>query len=319
MKSFPIGHSSNYIQPSNKLVQIKMSETKHWGEIDGNIDQLSYVPKVDFSSLIELAMQPNSEADMNGRGSLVELPVQNLTLQTVRLVEHSRRVAAAMSAGEVPPAPLPDPFIGHQQNGKTLFRNHEKIYLPWTQVKQRSVAPLGASARRQALTQAAALVLSTRPYAVSATRATLDALADAVDHFLRIITSTMRTVVDRESASQSSGYADIMSRVFAELGITGLQSWYTNCVLGSYEAAQQSFVEAPVTDVPQLHFPASLEELGDSLGPGFQMLHTLESGQLPALHLLDGDSDNLELGVLAEEESPPVSPTAKKKIKLEFK
>lgn len=202
------------------------------------------------------------------------------------------------------------------------------------------MAPIGAAARKQALIQAAALVLSTQSSSVSATRATLDALADAVDHFLRLITTTMRTVVDREANSPTSGnsrfilcnflflyvkftgiifigFADIMSRVFAELGITGLQSWYTQNVLGCYESAQQSLVEAPVPEVPQLHFPASLEELGDSLGPGFQMLHTLESGQLPALHLLEGDSDNLELGeVLAEEESPPVSPTAKKKIKL---
>ena len=67
------------------------------------------------------------------------------------------------------------------------------------------MAPIGAAARKQALIQAAALVLSTQSSSVSATKATLDALADAVDYFLRLITTTMRTVVDREANSPTSG------------------------------------------------------------------------------------------------------------------
>lgn len=90
----------------------------------------------------------------------------------------------------------------------------QQSYVPWSQVKERVTAPLGTAARKQALTQAAALVLSTQPCSVSATRATLDALADAVDHFLRLVTTTMRTVVDREANSPTSGNFQCLIQFF---------------------------------------------------------------------------------------------------------
>jgi hypothetical protein len=64
---------------------------------------------------------------------------------------------------------------------------------------------LGAAARKLALTQAAALTLASRPGIVSVTRSALDTLADAVEQFLRIVTMTMRTVVDKETSSHPSG------------------------------------------------------------------------------------------------------------------
>lgn len=109
---------------------IKMSKVKHWGEIEEDLDdQLGYIQKVNFNSIIDISMQPNSEVDMTGRGSIVELPVENLTLQTVRLIEHSKQVSAAITAGEVLPAPLSDTFIPQPPEGRTLFKNQDRVIL----------------------------------------------------------------------------------------------------------------------------------------------------------------------------------------------
>lgn len=107
-----------------------MSKVKHWGEIEEDLDdQLGYIQKVNFNSIIDMAMQPNSEVDLTGRGSIVELPVENLTLQTVRLIEHSKQVSAAITAGEVIPASLSDTFIPQQPEGRTLFKNQDRVIL----------------------------------------------------------------------------------------------------------------------------------------------------------------------------------------------
>jgi hypothetical protein len=81
-------------------------KVKHWGEFEDGIDeQLAYVPKNSLNTFIDLALQPNINIENNPVTSFVNLPVQNVTLQTVKLVEHSRRAAAALSAGEVPLSP----------------------------------------------------------------------------------------------------------------------------------------------------------------------------------------------------------------------
>lgn len=103
---------------------------KHWGELEDSMDeQLAYIPKVNLANLIETALQPNCESAPPARGRAVALPVDNLSLKTVRLVEHNRQVAAAMAGAQVPPSPPTASSVDRNVNNNFNFKFVQQVHI----------------------------------------------------------------------------------------------------------------------------------------------------------------------------------------------
>ncbi|XP_049798907.1 uncharacterized protein LOC126234258 isoform X1 [Schistocerca nitens] len=140
-------------------------------------------------------------------------------------------------------------------------------------------------------------------------RETLDVLTDFAEEFFLKLTRLLRTAVDHQLETGTTGFPDVLERVLVEMGLGGIEGIvqdyqlrvlnYNNFVLGNCLRVMEEYkmltqtrqkdiiselvckIEDEDGDVPEIHFPAlgegyAVDELQPSLEPGFQMLHSLE-------------------------------------------
>lgn len=320
-----------------------MFTNEKWGEYDYNEDQSSYLQNINFSPIIELAMQNLTDTPPVVKPSIVELPIQNLATHTIALQQHSRHLSdildqaydgARINILSLPPIPETPPQ-SFQHDFRRPIPYMDKEYCDFSRGIGPKVLPLNPSCHQRALKQCAAIALAQIGVLYS-TRSVIDNLSDALDHYMRTMTMLMRSIVDREASGISSGFPDVISKVFSELGVTDLHSFYQNRVVKYHNkmlkecqdlsqkchamAIPELAPQLKLEDVPELHFPAALSEVfTPSLEPGFQMLHSLEQEELQGLELLDTVSqDDMKIEIVEytqPEPSPSMSPRSKKKRK----
>ncbi|GBP57215.1 STAGA complex 65 subunit gamma [Eumeta japonica] len=329
-----------------------MSSRKLWGEFEHEeVRDETILQNVNFNPIIELAMQNIPEIPITVKTAPIELPIPNLVTHTIQLHTYARQLTAileqtesavfegarldAVSIPPIPPQPL-SKFHRHEVQAPINFLPKE--YCDFSVGKGPVILPFTPESHQRALKQCAAIALGHIGIA-TCTNTALDALADAFDIYMTNLCKLIRTVVDKESGGLKSGFPDVMSKVFAELGIENLKGFYENAVV-KYHAKIKRKCEAlkaqcealsvgdiapqlKLEEVPELHFPAALDgAFTPSLEPGFQMLHSLEQEQLQGLDLLDTvatDDIKIETMEYTQPESIPklssLSPSAKKKRK----
>lgn len=140
-------------------------------------------------------------------------------------------------------------------------------------------------------------------------REALDVLTDFAEEFFLKLTRLLRTAVDHQLETGTTGFPDVLERVLVEMGLGGVEGIvqdyqlrvlnYSNFVHGNCLRVMEEYkmltqtrqkdiiselvckIEDEDGDVPEIHFPAlgegyAVDELQPSLEPGFQMLHSLE-------------------------------------------
>lgn len=326
-----------------------MSVRKLWGEIEDNGTDETILQNVNFNPIIELGMQNIPEIPITVKCSPIDLPKPNLITHTIQLHAYARQLTAILDQTEnavfegarldplslpsLPPEP--DLKIEHEWNPPINFL--EKTYCDFSLGKGPSILPFSPESHNKALSQCVAISFGHVGIA-TCTNTALNAVTDALDHYMTNFCKLMRSVVDKEAGGLKSGYSDVISKVLAELNVGNLHDFYDKRVIGYHKrikskcedlrnqcealALRDIAPQLKLEEVPELHFPAALDgAFTPSLEPGFQMLHSLEQEQLQQLDLLDAVTDDIKLDSIdfSQPETtaklPLLSPSAKKKRK----
>lgn len=235
--------------------------------------------------------------------------------------------------------PCPEEISQPELKPRTLpfqFTNRE----PRTYSRCKPMQPCNQSNSRKLLRKSVATVLAHAGFDFAASDV-LDTFASVAEEYIIKLTKMMRISVDQEALNGSSGFPDVVEKVFHEIGIgnvAALHNYYQKNILQYHKQAvtlskqlaeEYSNLTLPIVkkediedilrkkdeveeeDIPELHVPAledgsSLEQLQPSLKPGFQMLHSLEQEeQLQSLDIKEeinvSDSPNQDLDLLSQE------------------
>ncbi|XP_050674769.1 uncharacterized protein LOC126972185 [Leptidea sinapis] len=326
-----------------------MSSRKLWGELEDENNDETLLQSVNFNPIIELGMQNIPEIPITVKSSPIELPKQNLITNTIQLHTYARQLTAILEQTENAvfegarldalslPNPPPEPNIKIKHKTSPPINFLPKEYCDFSIGKGPVILPFTPESHARALKQCAAIAIG-HVGIPTCTNTALNAVADALDLYLTNMCKLMRTVTDKEASGVSSGYPDIISKVFADLNVGDLHEFYENRVIRYHGKVKKKCEDlraqcealtlgdiAPqlkLEEVPELHFPAALDStFTPSLEPGFQMLQSLEQEQLQGLDLLDTIStddikvESLEFAQLESSKLPSLSPSAKKKRK----
>lgn len=326
-----------------------MSNRQLWGEFENVENDEAVLQSVNFNPIIELAMQNIPEIPITVKSSPIELPKPNLITHTIQLHAYSRQLNAIIEKTENAvyegarldpmsiPSPPPEPVLTVEHEATPPINFLPKVYCDFSLGKGPVILPFTPESHKRALNQCAAIAIGHVGFS-SSTHTALTAVADALDIYMTNMCKLMRKVVDQEASGLNSGFPDVISKVFAELNVGNLHSFYENRVIRYHEKIKNKCEDlknhceilaigdiAPqlkLEEVPELHFPAALDgAFTPSLEPGFQMLHSLEQEQLQGLELLDVVTDDIKVEAMefSQPESvklPILSPNnAKKKRK----
>ncbi|KAG7301237.1 hypothetical protein JYU34_014137 [Plutella xylostella] len=325
-----------------------MASRKLWGEFEEENRDETILQNVNFNPIIELGMQNIPEIPITVKSSPIELPQPNLITHTIQLHAYSRQLTAILEQTEnaifdgarldpmsIPTMP-PQPAVKLEHETVPPINFVPKDFCDFSLGKGPVILPFTPESHQRALRQCAAIAIGHVGLA-TATNTALQAVADALDYYMTNMCNLLRTVADREASGLSSGYPDIVSKVFAELNVGDLQAFYRNRIVRYHALVKRKCEDlrgqcesvaigelAPqlkLEEVPELHFPAVLDgAFTPSLEPGFQMLQSLEQEQL-GLDLLDAvstDDIKVEAMEFSQPETakiPTLSPIAKKKRK----
>lgn len=317
-----------------------------WGEFtnDGNDDA---VQNVNFNPIIELGMQNIPEIPITVKSSPIELPQANLITHTIQLHVYARQLSNILELSEntVIEGPLSLPGIPAQPE-RTLKLEHkakpaihflEKEYCDFALGKGHVILPFTPESHKRALKQCAAIAIA-HVGIPTATNTALEAVADALDIYMKNICKLLRSVVDREASGLRSGFPDAISKVFSDLQVGDLHEFYENRIVRYHarmkqkcENLQQQCEAQAVKDitpqlkleeVPELHFPAALDgSFTPSLETGYQMLQNLEQEQLEGLEFIEIVGQDVKLEAMdfvqpdLTTKPSSLSPNSKKKRK----
>ncbi|XP_046394569.1 STAGA complex 65 subunit gamma-like [Ischnura elegans] len=336
-------------------------EANNWGEYESVYDNSE--EEVDFEEIDALVDHKPITQDKlklylpyeeDEFGEVVQVPEECLcidekVLHTIKLLQHSRALkellhnAYALQNGlgqsvTADVKQLPDPPLlpdGPRKPPKCIanfpFRYIEKEISEFSEGDGVPPVTLSATVTRRVLRKVIATLLAHIGFETTSA-SVLEVLCGVCHEYLQKMTQLMRVAADREAMAATSGFPDVMERVFHEMGIGSvctLHAFYQSRVcmyharmvhtcqlLGDeYVALRRSLFEqmeekanarAKTTDedednVPEIHFPAAYGEggEGDMLQPtlletGFQMLQTLEQEtQLQQAEGSDEDDDEV--------------------------
>lgn len=323
-----------------------MASENRWGEFEDDNRSYPAAPTEKFKPIMELGMQNIPELPITVKSSPIELPRENLITHTVQLHGYYRRLSAIMDKAQnegttldimsIPSIP-PEPLLKMEHVPTTPVNFYEKEYCDFAYGNGPIILPFTPECHQRALRQCAAIALG-HIGVVTCTNTALTAVTDALDYYMSNMCKLLRTVVDREASGLTSGFADPISKVFADLNVGNLHDFYQNRVVRYHskiknkclalreqcEKLTVSEVAAHIKleEVPELHFPAALDgAFTPSLEPGFQMLQSLEQDQLQGLDIVDPvKTENIKIKTEVADSTETsnmevFSPTAKKKKK----
>ncbi|XP_071442162.1 STAGA complex 65 subunit gamma isoform X2 [Hetaerina americana] len=314
-------------------------ESKHWGEYESlcdnseeEVDFEEIDAYVDHKALTQDRLKLYLPYDEDEFGEIVQVPeecveMDDRVVHTVKLLQHSRAMkellsnAYALQNGKgqgvnedskyLPEPPLfPD---GPKKSSKLTvnypFRYLEKEHSEFSEGVGIPPVTLSPAVARQVLRKVIATLLAHIGFETT-TASVLEVLCDICSEYLQKMTKLMRVAADREAMTGTSGFPDIMERVFHEMGIgsvCSMHSFYQSRVImyharmvhtcqlldEEYQTLRRSLckdeesllrakIDEDEDNVPEIHFPAYGEGEGDvgmlqpSLETGFQMLQSLE-------------------------------------------
>ncbi|KAG8226001.1 hypothetical protein J437_LFUL003060 [Ladona fulva] len=236
-----------------------MDVPKYWGEYeslcDNSEDEVTFEEldtHVDHEPVTEDKLKLYLPYDEEEYGELVQVPeeyveMDGMVVHTIKLLQHSRAMKellnnanAMLQNGNEEVKALPEPPLlpdgpkkGPKYSLNYPFRYMEKETSDFGEGEGSPPVLLSPLLTRKVLRKVVATLLAHIGFETT-TESVLEFLCDICHEYMQKMTRLMRIAADREVMTGSTGFPDIMERVFHEMGIGSvctLHSFYQSRVI----------------------------------------------------------------------------------------